>query len=207
MAGDSEAVQTIDNSSAFREGFHRLFSQKFTDEKFELIVQPIGPVSQAKKYLQKLADHEVSGVVLIDLDGPKAQKDTRLQSYSPADTSRLFFMIQEMEAWILSQPEKLDEYAMDEGLTRKRGTEKIANDALIRNIHPEELADPAAKLNTLFRKYFSIQKKRGGKVKDKPKSYSKIKDGPQLIARLKLDSLVGDFDEAQSLVARILGES
>ena len=199
----SAEAQTIDNSNVFREGFHNLFSQKLAEDDFNLIVQPIGPISQTKSYLKKLIDEEIEGVILIDLDGPKNQKNDRLQSYLPLDTSRLFFMIQEMESWILSQPEKLDEHAANEGLTRKRINEEIKNDSLIRNTHPEELSDPSGKLNTLFRKYFSIEKNRRGKVKNKPKSYSKTKDGPKLIGLLNLDSLVKIFDEANSLIIHL----
>ncbi|MBV6429621.1 MAG: hypothetical protein KIPDCIKN_04186 [Haliscomenobacter sp.] len=206
-ANESAEAQTIDNSSVFREGFHKLFSQKFAEDDFDLIVQPIGPISQTKNYLKRLIDDEIDGVILIDLDGPKNQKNDRLQSYSPLDTSRLFFMIQEMESWILSQPEKLDEHAENEGLTRKRRNEEIENDPLIRNTHPEELSDPSGKLNTLFRKYFSIEKNRRGKVKKGPKSYSKTKDGPKLIGLLNLDSLIEVFDEANNLIIFLMDKN
>ena len=39
------SAQTIDNSAVFREGFHRLFSQKLGDYNFNLMIQPIGPIS------------------------------------------------------------------------------------------------------------------------------------------------------------------
>lgn len=87
---ESAEAQTIDNSSIFREGFHKLFSQKLAEDDFDLIVQPIGSISQTKSYLKKLIDDEIEGVILIDLDEPKNQKNDRLQSYSPLDTSRLF---------------------------------------------------------------------------------------------------------------------
>jgi hypothetical protein len=203
---ESDEAQTIDNSTLFREGFHELFSQKLNEGDFDLKVQPIGSVSQTKKYLKRLLDNEINGVILIDLDGPKIQKNDRLQNYLPLDTSRLYFMIQEMESWILAQPEIIIKHAENEGFTRKRANEEIENDPLIRNIHPEELSDPSVKLNTIFRKYFSIEKIRRGKVKSKPKTYSKAKDGPKLIGLLDIDLLMEVFDEANSLIVFLLGE-
>jgi hypothetical protein len=201
-AGDA-SVQTVDNSGVFREGFHRLFSQELSEEDFELVVQPIGSVYNAKKHLKKIVDEGMNGVILIDLDGPRANRADRLQTYAPLDTSRLFFMIQEMESWILSQPEKLDEYGKKEGLTRKRPQEQIGDDGLIRGLHPEAIAHPSSKLNTILRKYFSIEKVRKGKKKSSPKTYSKTKDGPQLIGLLELNALKQVFDEVQRLIVFI----
>ncbi len=200
--GDSATIQTIDNSPIFRENFHRLFSQKFKETDFNLIVQPIGSVSQAKKYLGHIAEDE-NKVIFIDLDAPKSEREKRLQSYAPLDTSRLFFMIQEMESWILSQPNILDIHAQNEGFIRKRYEESIGGDTLIKNFHPEKIPRPSNKLSTIFRKYFAIEKMRRGKVKSKPKTYSKTKDGPKLIGLLELSLLTETFDEAANLVEYI----
>lgn len=192
---ESADVQTFGNSNIFREGFHRLFSQVLPEDRFNLIIQPITSVTQTRRYLQTAA-----GVMLIDLDGPPESQTDRLRHYEPLDTSRLFFMIQEMEAWILAQPDKLDIYARREGWVRKRADEEIAQDVLIRDRHPEDLPNPAERLNTLFRKYFLVKKLRGGKSTDKPKSYAKTKDGPILIGLLDAASLMATFTEANRLV-------
>lgn len=171
-----QTIQTIDNSALFREGFHKLFLQKFSETAFNLIIEPIGSVSQTKKYLEKIINSKIEAVILIDLDGPKSIKEKRLQdNYAPLDTTRIFFMIQEMESWILSQPAKLEEYAKSKGFIIKIPSQKIENDALIKNIHPEDISDPAEKLSTLFKKYYAVEKMRQGKLKNKPAAYSKQK--------------------------------
>ena len=48
-------------------------------------------------------------ILLVDLDAPEAQKDMKLLAYTLLNLKdNVFFMIQEMEAWFLSQPEILD---------------------------------------------------------------------------------------------------
>ncbi|MCB9234136.1 MAG: hypothetical protein H6581_20945 [Bacteroidia bacterium] len=204
ISAGGDAALTIDNSQVFREGFHKLFSQKLSEDHFNLIIQPIGSVTQTRNYLQKLSLRKNAGIILIDLDGPKSEKGLRLEHYKPLDTSRLFFMVQEMESWILSQPEILSTYAKFEGLNFKKPDENLSDDSLIKNIHPEEISNPSEKLNTLFRKYFSELKIRGGKPKPKAKSYSKSKDGPRLIGLLNLDSIITDFDEAERLISFVM---
>lgn len=201
QGNNNKAAQTFDNSALFREGFHKLFAQQFDENEFNLVIQPIGSVTQSRNYLAKVIANGAKGAILIDLDGPKTEKESRLQdNYSDLDTTCLFFMIQEMEGWILSQPAILDDYGQAEGYTRKRPGEKIEDDNLLKDKHPEDLTDPAGKLNTLFRKYFAVEKIRRGKPKSKPKSYSKSKDGPKLIGSLELNSLKETFDEAESLI-------
>jgi hypothetical protein len=201
-------IATIDNSSLFRENFHKLFVQHLSETEFNLIIQPIGSVSQTRKYLQKIQDDMSKSIILIDLDGPKNTRQNKLQSYSPLDTSRLFFMIQEMESWILSQTDKIDNYANDQGYTRRRINAKIENDSLIKGLHPEDIPDPSARLNTLFRKYLLYNKIKKDKNQNmKPKNYVKAKDGPRLIGYLDLTVLITTFQEVESMIKYLLSKS
>ncbi len=118
----------------------------------------------------------------------------------PFDTKRIFFMIQEMEAWILSQVDKIEEFGRKEGLIRKRNNETIKNNSLIKNIHPEEIKKPSSKLDTILRQYFDVVKTRGGKERKIGKRYSKAKDGPKLIGLLELQILMQCFDETKRLI-------
>lgn len=192
----------IDNSAVFRENFHRLFAQILTYDSFDLAIQPIGQISQAAKYLEKISGQKINGILLVDLDGPKSSKTERVQNNYPTDPSKVFFMIQEMEAWILSQPEKIEDYAKTIQLIFTR-TESIGNNPLIKNIHPEAIQKPGDRLNTIFRQHFSSEKMRKGKIKQGPKNYIKSKDGPALIGLLDLTHLVEVFDEVQRLIEYI----
>ena len=194
------AVSTIDNSAVFRENFHKLFSQKLSSLKFNLIIKPFGTITQARNTLEHIETKGGNAVLLIDLDAPKEKKDARLNRYKPFDTTRIFFMIQEMEAWILSQANKIEDFGKNEGLIRKRNNEDINENPLIKNKHPEQINKPSGKLDTILRQYFDVVKIRRGKERIIGKRYSKAKDGPKLIGLLELHILMRCFDEAKRLV-------
>ncbi|HDN27987.1 MAG TPA: DUF4276 family protein, partial [Thioploca sp.] len=124
----------------------------------------------------------------------------RLNQYKPFDTAKVFFMIQEMEAWILSQVDKIEEFGKDEGLIRKRDNEEISGNSLIKNKHPEQINKPSEKLDTIFRQYFDVVKIRRGFERKIGKRYSKAFDGPKLIGLLDLQTLMQYFDEAKRLI-------
>lgn len=201
--GDTSDTLSADSSLIYRESFSRLLSQELPDQEFDLVIQPIGSVNRAKKYLEKISNEEGDAVLLIDLDGPESLREDRLKFYEPYKTTPVYFMVQEMEAWLLSQPQKIEEYAKIATWTRKREDEDIAADVLIRNIHPADIASPSVKLDTILRKYYLIEKVRKGKTKSKPKSYTKSKDGPGLVSLLNLSSLKETFTDVASLVEYI----
>lgn len=200
VQSENPAVLTIDNSAIFREKFHKLFSQQLSSTEFNLQIKPFGTVTKARKMLELMDSQGINAVLLIDLDAPKEQRDERLNQYKPFDTTKVFFMIQEMEAWILSQVDKIEEFGKQEGLIRKREHEQINNNSLIKNKHPEQINKPSEKLDTIFRQYFDIVKIRRGFERKIGKRYSKAKDGPKLIGLLELQILMQSFDEARKLV-------
>jgi len=200
VQSENPAVLTVDNSAVFRENFHKLFSQKLSSAEFNLRIKPFGPIQGTKKMLERIEIQRINGVVLIDLDAPKEERNNRLTWYNPSDRTKIFFMIQEMEAWILSQTDKIEVFGRNEGLTRKKINESINMNPLIKNKHPEEINEPDEKLDTILRQYFDVIKKRQGKEKKTGKRYSKTKDGPKLIGLLELQNLIQCFDEAEKLI-------
>lgn len=200
VQSDNSAVVTVDNSAIFRENFHKLFSQKLPSTEFNLRIKSFGSITQAKKMLEMMENKGINAVLLIDLDAPPEKREERLNQYKPFDTTKIFFMIQEMEAWILSQVDKIEEFGKNEGLIRKRDNEDINNNSLIKNKHPEQINKPSKKLDTILRQYFDVVKVRRGKERKIGKRYSKAKDGPKLIGLLNLQILMQSFDEAKKLV-------
>ena len=200
VRSENPAVNTFENTAVFREKFHQLFSQQLSPEEFNLKIQPFGSVTQSIKMLESIEKQGIKGALLIDLDAPKEQSAERLKRYESLDTTKIFFMIQEMEAWILSQVDKIEEFGRNEGLIRKKANEDIQNNPLINNIHPEAISKPSQKLDTILRQYFDVVKIRGAKERRKGKRYSKTKDGPKLIGLLNMEILMQDFDEANRLV-------
>ncbi|MCI5120719.1 MAG: DUF4276 family protein [Candidatus Electrothrix sp. AUS4] len=201
------AALTTDNSAVFRENFHKLFSQQLSPTKFNLMIRPFGSVTQARNRLECIEKQGMNAVLLIDLDGPKEKRKARLQYYEPFDTEKIFFMIQEMEAWILSQPDKIEEFGEIQGLTRKRAGGSINNNPLLKGKHPEQLSRPSGKLATIFKQYFDVVKVRRNKERTMGKRYSKTKDGPKLIGLLELNRLMECFDEAKRLISYVERQS
>jgi hypothetical protein len=201
---ENTTVLAVDNTAVFRESFYKLLSQKLSPTDFNLIIQPFGTITQTKKRLELIEEHKSNAVILIDLDGPKEKIPDRLARYQPLDTRRIFFMIQEMEAWILSQVDKIEEFGTTEGLTRKKEKQDIRSNPLLKNKHPEEIEKPSEKLKTIFSQYFESVKVVRGQQKIKKKQYSKAKDGPKLIGLLDLERLMQDFEEVQRLIDYII---
>lgn len=202
LDGDQSA-ETISNNALFREGFHRLFSQVLDEESFSLVVQPIGSVTRARNYLRRATYSRDPALVLIDLDGPPSVRQERISRFQGLDTSLVFFMIQEMEAWIISQTEVIEAYAKSRWLLRKHPGEKLEEDQLLACRDPQEIEKPSEKLNNLFRKYFRAVRQRGGERSEKLRNYSKTKDGPVLIGMLNLTHLMEDFSDAAGLVKKV----
>ncbi len=200
VQSENTAVLTVDNTVIFRENFHKLFSQKLSSAEFNLIIKPFGSITKTRKTLEHIEEQGTNAVLLIDLDAPNEKRDERLERYNPFDTTKIFFMIQEMEAWILSQVDKIEEFGKNEGLIRKRNNEEINNNPLIKNKHLEEINKPSGKLDTILRQYFDVVKIRKGKERKSGKRYLKAKDGPKLIGLLELQILMQYFDEAKRLI-------
>ncbi len=114
-------------------------------------------------------------------------------------------MIQEMEAWILSQVYKIELFGEIEGLELKKH-DAIDNNPLLRNKHPEEISKPNKILDTILRQYFDGVKIRHGKERKIGKRYFKSRDGAKLIGLLELQGLMECFDEVKRLVDYITRE-
>lgn len=200
LPGDNTAVQTIDNSEKFRESFRKIFNALIPNDQYELDITPSGPNKQAIKFFQQNIEKGLNAVLLIDLDDVKGNKNNKIEEFGiTLGLNNIFFMVQEMEAWILSQTGILDTYGQQEGFIRKRVDELISEDTLIRNIDPEDIIEPSKKLNTIFRKYFSISKVRNGRTRERPKSYGKLKDAPGLIELLNVCELINTFEDIQHM--------
>lgn len=94
----------------------------------------------------------------------------------------VFFMVQEMEALFLKQPECIEAWRMKNNYLRKFPEEDIATHSLIRNKNIEDIAKPSEKLAILIKKYIS----------DGTRSirYGKLSVAPGLINELTADKLV-----------------
>jgi hypothetical protein len=196
------AADTAQASAAFREGFRKLFAQ--LPLAFRLVIEPIGPVSRAREYLARIEAEGQEALVLVDLDAPPAERQQRIeQFYKGLNTGNLYFMVQEMEAWILSQPHAIEAFARGENWRPKSPPGTLSEAPALRRRPPEEIPHPSGVLDTLFRQHFEMEQKRGGQHLAKPARYHKMQHAPALIAGLDIHALKGAFGDVKALAERL----
>lgn len=185
-----------------RYAFNVLLRKEVDTERVNLAVDTFGSIFNTRKILQGTKGKNPQPLFLIDLDCPKDNKAQRLyDNYEENDWPRLFFMIQKMEAWILSQPEIIEQYGLQNSFFIPNVDLSIFNNPLLKGKHPEEINNPDNVLGTIFRQYFKFCKKIHNRPK--PKNYSKTKDAPELIKLLNSNKLKETFDEFQMLIDKI----
>ncbi|HHH49540.1 MAG TPA: DUF4276 family protein [Saprospiraceae bacterium] len=196
LAHDNQTIQTLDNSESLRESFYKLLTQKFSPKDFTLEIEIGGPNNQAIIFLQEAVAKNQDSFAIVDLDAPTNQRKKKISEFGINDeniSKRIIFMVQEMEAWILSQPDKIE--SCFQYLKRRKSNIKLSDDAILKNRHPESINKPSDKLHTLLGRYFQIEKK--GKLKKK--KYKKLKDGADLLELLDYHQLEQVFSDVNHL--------
>ncbi|MEN0050804.1 MAG: DUF4276 family protein [Bacteroidota bacterium] len=119
--------------------------------------------------------------LLIDLDRDEEFKEEELANLDLEKYKEwVFFMVQEVEAWFISQPQILDKYyGID--LSKK-----------LKSKHPEKVKNPAKLLQQLTKK----TRKR--------EPYHKVKHAVDLLPLLDIQQLRTDFKDFDRLIKKIL---
>ena len=191
LPSDDIAVQTADNSEKLRESFHILLAQIADETKFNLSVEVGSGEKQTISFFKSQLKKNFKTLLLIDLDAPERNKKEKLQMFDLTnEADKVIFMVQKMEAWILSQPEVIDR-VLSERYKREKVDLAIGQDNNIFEKNPESITHPDRVLNTVFQRYFS-ELKRGV---HKKKKYGKLKDAPLLIANLDTKRLKETFSD------------
>lgn len=159
------------------QGFHKLINQECAGRMPRIVMS-----NDKRHAIDKFLNNKLSTIsfVLIDLDNPASEKQNDLLGNNlTAHSSSVFYMIQEMESWFLSQPEILNVYY---GRDIKK---KIKGKSFLNIPHPDEYLQDLTK-NT----------KKG--------KYHKISHGTELLSLLNSSQLKTDCDEYKRLVEAIL---
>jgi len=193
---ENQTIQTLDNSQRLRESFYKLLIQEFKETDFKLEVEIGGPNLQTIKFLKEALENNKYAFGLIDLDVSNDERQNKIKELNLSDqevVERVIFMVQEMESWILSQPEKIEQFYTN--LKRRSPHKKLEDDDTLKNIHPEEISSPSRKIHVLLGRYFMIEKKG----KQKKKKYNKLKDGADLLELLDYHKLKTTFSDVKRL--------
>lgn len=165
---------TEDRSNGnLREGFSILLDKAVGNKKPRVIMG--GGKSQT---IDKFLNSD-NGLLLCDLDSTEDNKIADLREYRLENQADIvFYMIQEMEGWFLSQPDILDSFYSD------KISDKLAKK------HGKLFSEPDKELQRL--------------TKDtRRKAYHKVNHGTQLLALLNPSKLAVDFPDFKALVDKI----
>lgn len=170
-----------------RMGMEHLLSKKLKGKMPKIIIGAGYSQGGKSQTINKFKTNKIDSkqtLVLVDLDGPESERVTDLESQNLLDRKDdVFYMVQEMESWFLSQPEMLNKYY---GIDNNK---KNISDKLPKK-PPSEIANPDKVLKKITK---NTQKGE----------YHKIKHAVELLKRLDADKLEKDFVDFKRLIERI----
>ena len=185
------AEKVASNAAALRQSLNGFFTRVLnTDEVQITIFMGDGYRNAARNY----ATDSGNQCLYVDSDLPY---DRRMEWFKklinsehpekniviPADkVDNVFFMVQEMEAWFLKQPECIERWRVENDYDRKHPEDNIAEHSLIRGKNIEDIKKPSDKLATLIKKYIFDN---GKSVK-----YGKLSSAPGLLDNLEVSTLL-----------------
>jgi hypothetical protein len=215
LSGNVEAA-TVTNSEALREELNRFFRRALQRDDISIVVKKCAGYKQAAKEFIA-AGGESESYLYVDLDRRPELRAEWFRSLAedgiemPATKSgHVSFWIQEMEAWFLKQPSAIEEWAEDEGLTRKPGQEgPIAGHPLIKDKDIERLQQKASYLmQVILRQVFapSAKAKRSATGKPRELKYGKLRHAPGIIAHLAPASLIPKDHELAMFCEKVMQE-
>jgi hypothetical protein len=163
----------IEGDKRLRQGFSQLLRQKV---KSQFSISMEGSETDAAKKFLKPGTSE-NKALLIDLDAEEAKKPEKLQQLKlEKEKKRVYFMIQKMEAWFLSQPEVINhQFGIDVSKRVTRAAHEIEK--------PDEVL--AQLVNT------------------PEHQYHKVKDAVPMLLKLSLADLENKFPDVKNLIAEL----
>lgn len=185
-------ADTFDNSEKLRESFQSLLSKGVQDDRIQIKIDTKGSYTS----IINMPLHS-NQLALLDLDGDQSQRTVRLQEYQLDQRQDfVFFMIQAMESWILSQPDAIEKTF--EGYTKILDG-SLAEFQALKDTSPEDISNPSGILNSLLQSYFEYEK--AGKIKKL--KYGKLKNSHLMIQQLDPEELKYQFEDFHYLLNKI----
>lgn len=173
----------VEGDPGLREGFCKLFHSFQRGNKLEFLMMK-GNASAIKIF--KNDSRSEFKYLITDLDKKvESGKDVFLRENELEGLSdNVFFMVRQMEAWFISQPEIVNEkYKFDlvNELKRKHNFE-----------HPKDLRSPKLKIDSL------LKERSNNTLK-----YNEVNDGRSLLMKLDVSQLRKDFEDVERLIKKL----
>ena len=179
----NSSEETFNNVEALRESLNKLFSRLLKRDDISVRVD-MGAGYSEDHYLYVDSDNADTNKWFNKLDDTDPAKAIVI----PADAKdKVFFMIQEMEAWFLKQPSCLERWGAERGYIRQKQGTEIASDDQIAGKDIESLPKPSRIVGVIIQRYFERTMPNGKKKKVK---YGKLKSAPAIIDNLDEQALV-----------------
>lgn len=191
-ANSNASADTFDNSVRLRESFHKLLNAGV--EKKEMIQLRVDTKGSYTAIIKEAFSSRT--LALLDLDAHDSQRQQRIKEYKlEAYQDHIFFMIQTMETWILSQPDAIEKSFS----SFKVNPVPLAEDARIKDVDLTTIPAPHQVLDKLLKDYFQYEK--GGKLKQL--KYGKLKNSHILLEQLDIHRLKEQFIDVKNLLNKI----
>jgi Domain of unknown function (DUF4276) len=185
--------KSLSNTQRLRLSLYKLLSQGIDNQAIRVKIE----LGSGEKQTVTFFKAQPNAYLLIDLDGKKENRSKRLIYFDLEQDNfkdKVYFMIQKMEAWILSQPDKIDEIFAANRKTQV--TDSIENYKTIKGKHPEQIINPDDVLKVILRRFF----KDGEGVDLK---YGKLSTAPLLLENLDIQRLRKTFEDVDKLLNAI----
>ncbi len=180
----------VSRTIRLRRAMSTLLNAYFDGQAVKIDARPMGSYTNVIKIREKDA------FLLIDLERHPSERNARMQELQLTDIpDQVFFMVQAMEAWILSQPQAIEKTFAH----LKTTATSISDEAALQIAHPEEIYRPAFELKVILGRHFE-DNKAGKKTKLK---YGKLVEGSQLLEALDIHALSKTFPDVQLLLERV----
>lgn len=182
--------QVACNVEALRESFYGFFSRLLNSNNVSIVVE-IGASDRnaARSFLRNGKQR----FLWVDSDSlntddwyEKMNSGDRPIVIPSTERDKIYFMIQEMEAWFLKQPQCLYRWAQKERFQISENKGLISNHSIIKNKDIESLSKPSKKVKILVSTFFHTTSRSGRK---KGVKYGKLTSAPRIIDELDVDSL------------------
>lgn len=169
------------NNGNLRGGFGKLLRQAGRPmPRIEMLNDLAGAIKKFKQQVEKATSDTERVLLLVDLDGPAGTREAWLAKHDLLRyREQVFCMIQEMEAWFLSQPDVLNEFY------------RPPLPHVLPKAAPAHVPHPAQKLEECTKRHYL----KG--------TYHKTGHGAQLLELLNLTRLQADFPDVARLVAAL----
>lgn len=182
-------VVFVEGDPRLREGFDYLFAPYLKGRKIFNLCK--GKSDAVKKFRLDNRSHPKSLLVDLDNNNTERENDLRLNNLTE-HKNNVHYMIQEMEAWFLSQPHILDGYfnlKISVALKQKYG-----------DTHPDSIGNPKNKLKTFIQEAYKTKQNTPDEKKAK-KNYDEVDDAIVLLKKLDLTELSKQFEDVKNLIS------